>query len=79
MSKFVVVAAALVIVATPVLAAEYYVAQDPTTKKCNIVKEKPDGKTLTMIGTTSYPTKDEAKTARKAAAECPNAKSTTSR
>jgi hypothetical protein len=77
MSKFVVVAAALVIVATPVLAAEYYVAQDPTTKKCKIVEQKPDGKTLTMIGTNSYPTKDEAKAARKAAAECPKKNKTT--
>ena len=71
MSKFVVVAAVLIAVATPALAAEYFVAQDPTTKKCKIVEEKPDGETLVMIGTTSYATKEEAKAAKKAAAECP--------
>jgi hypothetical protein len=71
MSKFVAFAAVLLIVATPALAAEFYVAQDPTTKKCKILEEKPDGKTWIMIGTASYPTKEEAKVAKKAAAECP--------
>lgn len=55
--------------ATPVLAAEFWVSQDPQTKHCNIVETMPDGKTEVMIGATSYPTKDEAKAARKAAAE----------
>ena len=76
MSKFLVIAAVLITVATPALAAEYFVAQDPTTKKCKIVQEKPDGKTLAMIGTTSYATKEEAKAAKKAAAECPKKQST---
>jgi hypothetical protein len=70
MSKFGVAAAIALMIATPALAAEYYVAQDPTTKKCKIVEEKPDGKSLIMIGTASYPTKDEAKAAKKASAEC---------
>jgi len=50
------------------------VAQDPATKKCKIVHEKPDGKTMIMIGTSSFATKDEAKAARlkTTADECPH-------
>ena len=74
MQKYVVVAALLSMVATPALAAEFYVAQDPTTKKCKIVEEKPDGKAMVMIGAGAYATEDEAKAARRAAAECPKKK-----
>jgi hypothetical protein len=70
MSKFVVIGALLTAVAAPALAAEYYVAQDPATHRCKIVEEKPDGKTMVMIGTASYATRYEAKVARTAAAEC---------
>ena len=56
MQKLLIVAATLTTFVTPALAAEFYVAQDPETKKCKIVTEKPDGRTLIMIGTTSYPT-----------------------
>lgn len=51
----------------------YFVAQDATTKKCKIVKKKPDGATLVMIGNASYATKDEARTAKRAAEACPKA------
>src|SRR5262245_4677403 len=54
---------------TPVLAAEFWVSQDPANKHCKIVETMPDGKTAVMIGATSYPTKDEAKAARKVAVE----------
>jgi hypothetical protein len=53
--------------ATPLLAAEYWVSQNPADKHCKIVETMPDGKTSVMIGATSYPTKDEAKEAKKAA------------
>lgn len=53
--------------ATPVLAAEFWVSQDPTTKHCKIVETMPDGKTAVMIGATSYPTKEDAKAAKKVA------------
>ena len=55
----------IIATATPVLAAEFWVSQDPETKHCKIVETMPDGKTQVMIGATSYPTKDEAKEARK--------------
>jgi hypothetical protein len=59
----------LVATASPVLAAEFWVSQDPVTKNCKIVEQMPDGKTQVMIGATSYPTKDEAKAARKVATD----------
>jgi hypothetical protein len=70
MSKQVVFAAVLIAIATPALAAEFYVGQDPASKRCKVVEEKPDGQTWIMIGTEAYATKEEAKEAKKAAAEC---------
>jgi hypothetical protein len=52
---------------TPAFAAEFWVSQDPKTKHCRIVETMPDGKTAVMVGATSYPSRDEAKAARKAA------------
>jgi hypothetical protein len=56
--------------ATCLAAGTFYVAQDPTTKHCTVVAEKPDGVKMVMIGTTSYTSRKEAKTARKASTEC---------
>jgi hypothetical protein len=70
MLKYVVVAVMLTAFATPALAEEWYVVQDPTTKKCSQTKKKPDGQSLVMVGTGTYTTNDEAKAARKAAPEC---------
>lgn len=74
MRTYLVVAGLLTFVVSPALAKEFYVAQDPTTKKCGIVDTKPDGKTKIMIGTSSYATKEEAKAARgkTTAEECPH-------
>ena len=49
------------------MAAEYYLAKDPTTQACSITPRKPDGKTLIMLGTSAYATEEEAKAAKKAA------------
>ena len=69
MKRVVFVTSLMVLFATssPVLAAEFWVSQDPTTKVCTIVEQMPDGKTQVMVGATSYPTKDEAKAAKKVA------------
>jgi hypothetical protein len=75
MSKRIVIAAVLIAIATPALAEDFYVGQDPKSKRCKIVTEKPDGQTMIMIGTGAYPTKEEAKAAKKAAAECPKKES----
>ena len=74
MMKYLAAAGLLSFVASPALAAEFYVAQDTDTKKCVIVDTKPDGKKLVMIGTSSYATKDEAIDARKQTTleQCPH-------
>ena len=55
---------------TPALAAEYYVAQNNTSHKCSVVAKKPDGKSMTMLGTDGFKTKSEAMTAMKGMTEC---------
>jgi hypothetical protein len=48
------IAASLVVfIASPAL-ADYYLAQDPTTKQCKIVDTKPDGISMLMVGKSSY-------------------------
>lgn len=70
MQKRLIAASLLVLVASPALAAEYYLAQDPTTKQCRVVDVKPDGKTMVMVGTSSYATKAEAFMAATKADDC---------
>ena len=70
MSKRIAIAAVLIAIATPALAEEFYVGQDPESKRCKVVTEKPDGQRMIMIGTESYATWEAAKAAKKAAAEC---------
>jgi hypothetical protein len=70
MQKSFMIAVLLNMFVTPASAAEFYVAQNPKTKKCTVVETKPDGETSVMVGTTSYATKDEARAAKKAASEC---------
>lgn len=71
MTRQLVIASALVaFLGTPVLAAEFYVAQNPADKKCEVTATKPDGTTLIMVGAANYATEDEAKAALAAAAEC---------
>lgn len=78
MTKSLVVAAFLVALATPALAAEFFVVKDPATGKCAVATERPDGTKLVMIGTQAYPTEEEAKAAKKATAECKKKKDATS-
>ena len=69
MIRLYVLAASLLVLSTPALAEEYYVAQDPSTKECGVVDAKPDGTTKVMVGK-SYATKSEAYAAKNAATEC---------
>ncbi len=55
---------------TPALAGEYYVAQNNTSHKCSIVAHKPDGKTLSMLGSDGFKTKSAAESAMKGMTEC---------
>jgi len=70
MKKFVVAGLLAAGFATPAFAAGYYVAQNNSTHKCSILSKKPDGKTLTMLGTEGFKTKSAAESALKGMAEC---------
>jgi len=70
MPRYFVVAAVLLAIASPALAAEFFLVKDPATGKCAVLNQKPDGTKLIMVGTETYPTKAEGKAAKKAAVEC---------
>jgi hypothetical protein len=42
------------------LAAEYYVVQDKTTKKCKVVETRPTETTWVQVGPLAFKTQDEA-------------------
>ena len=46
--------------ASPALAAEYYVVQDKTTKKCKVVTTKPTEETWVVVGNSAFKTQTEA-------------------
>ena len=46
--------------ASPALAAEYYVVQDKTTKKCKVVTTKPAEETWVVVGNSAFKTQSEA-------------------
>jgi len=63
--------AALSICSLPAFAAtEYWVAKSASTKKCEVVTKKPDGKTLIEVGMASHKNKKEAEAAMKSATDC---------
>ncbi|HWF64752.1 MAG TPA: hypothetical protein VN685_09085 [Rhizomicrobium sp.] len=64
-------AAALVLaVATPSIAATYYVAQSSKTKHCLVTSRKPNGTTMMRVGSDTYASKADARTAMKSASDC---------
>ena len=60
MKKYVIAGLLIAGMATPALAAEYYVAQNTSSHKCSIVSHKPDGKSLTMLGSDGFKTRSAA-------------------
>jgi hypothetical protein len=70
MKKYVIAGLLIAGMATPALAAEYYVAQNPSSHKCSIVSHKPDGKSLTMLGSEGFKTRSAAENALKTMSEC---------
>ena len=70
MQKCMIAAALIVASATPVIAAEYYVALDTETNKCRVIAEEPDGKTMTMVGGGAYESEAEAKEAMHSLTAC---------
>lgn len=58
-------------IATPALAAEFYIVQDSATKKCTIVDKRPTVTTTTVVsGDRVYTTREEATTALKTVKVC---------
>src|SRR5262249_47837330 len=65
------VAALALVIATPTFAAEYYIIQSASNKKCTVASKKPTSDKATLVGDgTAYKTKKEARTALKAADAC---------
>jgi hypothetical protein len=61
----------LLAMATPALAAEFYIVQDSSTKKCTIVDKRPTVTTTTVVGGDRiYTTREEATTAMKTVKIC---------
>lgn len=67
MTRQLLVAAVMLSLASPALAAEYYLMKNTETGKCDIGNRKPEGDKFVMVGTKAYATEAEAKTARKEA------------
>lgn len=71
MKKLIAGAVLLTAIATPALAAEFYIVQDSATKKCTIVDKRPTVTTTTVVGGDKvYTTREEASTAMKTVKIC---------
>ena len=57
--KYVLPLALIVGIATPALAAEYFVVRGPD-KKCKIVETRPTDKTIVVVGDWAYVSREEA-------------------
>jgi hypothetical protein len=68
--KLLVAAAGFAAFATPSLAAEFYVVQDTTTKRCTIVEQRPT-QTMVVVGPgMAFTTRSEAETSMKTVKVC---------
>jgi len=69
--KVIIAAAALAASATPSLAAEYYIVQDLSSKRCTIVEQRPTTPTMIVVGPGgTYATRSEAEGAMKTVKVC---------
>ncbi len=64
------IAALLIGLATPAFASPYFVAQNATTHKCEVLGTKPDGKSMIQVSNESYKSKSDARRAMKDLSEC---------
>jgi hypothetical protein len=56
---------------SPALAAEFYVIQDSSTKKCTIVEQRPTSQTMVVLGDGKvFTTRAEAENAMRTIAVC---------
>jgi hypothetical protein len=70
MHKYLMATAFVFALATPALAAPFYVALDLQTKQCHVLAQKPDGATMKMVGSGAYETQAEAQHAIGSLTEC---------
>jgi hypothetical protein len=68
--KLLFAAVGLAAFATPSLAAEYFIVQDNTTKRCQIVEQRPATQTTVVVGNKAYTTRQEAEGAMKTVKIC---------
>jgi len=70
MNKSLMTAALVFALATPALAAgQFYVAQDPATKQCQVMTQNSDGTTMRQVGSGAYK-RAEAEQAIQSLNEC---------
>jgi len=72
---YLVAGAALAALAMPALAQttvteEYYVVQDPSTKRCTIVNQKPTTTNIVQVGPMAFKTRTEAESGMKTIKVC---------
>jgi hypothetical protein len=70
MKKYLIAGVLIAGIASPALAAEYFVAQNTSNHKCSIVSKKPTGKSLTMLGSDGFKSRSAAENALKGMSEC---------
>jgi hypothetical protein len=70
MQKYALAAAFVLALASPALAAQYYVALDTSTNQCHVMAQKPDDTTMKMVGNGAYQSQAEAQQAIRGLAEC---------
>jgi hypothetical protein len=64
LTRYAVAALAVAAFVTPALAAEFYIVQDASTKRCQIVEQRPTSTTTTIVGGDKvYTTRTEAESA----------------
>lgn len=68
--RLLIAAAGLAAFATPSLAAEFFIVQDTTTKRCTIVEQRPTTQTTVVVGGHAYTTRQEAEGAMKTVKVC---------
>lgn len=68
--KRICLAAVLVTFAAPVYAAEFYVVQDNSTKRCTIVEQRPTTTTSVVVGGGVFTTRTEAESSLKTTKVC---------
>ena len=70
MQKYAIAAVLIAALATPALAAQYYVALDISTKQCHVMAQRPDGTAMKQVGSGAYKSQAEAQQALRSLAEC---------